>query len=112
MIAAGVLDQQVTIQQPTTAASTQSGAGVVTFSTLATVPASVRALSGDERLAAGAIASAVSYEITARFRSDVTPAMRAVWTPYRGVAKTFEIHAVRPGGRMDGTMVLDCGVLE
>ena len=108
----GTLDQRVVLLTPTTAASTQSGAGSVTFSTLATVWASVRALSGDERLEAGAVSSLVTYEIEMRYRADVTPGMRVQWTPYSGTAKTFEVHGVRVGGRVLANLVLECGVQE
>jgi SPP1 family predicted phage head-tail adaptor len=111
-VRSGTLDQRVVIQTPTTAASTQSGAGAVTFSTLATVWASVRALSAEERLEAGAVSSLVTYEIEMRYRADVTPGMRVQWTPYSGTAKTFEVHGIRVGGRVMANLVLECGVRE
>lgn len=107
----GEMREWVVIQTPTTASSTQSTSGTVSFSTLATVPAAVRALSGTEQLAAGSVTSHVTYEIETRQRSDVTPRMRVVWTPYSASAKTFEIHTVRIGGRHD-RMILECGVAE
>jgi len=111
-VRAGALDQRVVIQQPTAATSTQSGAGPVTFSTLATVSAAVTCLSGTERLAAASVASQVTYHVEIRYRSDVTPRMRVQWTPYTGSAKTFEIHAIRVGGRTMANLILECGVIE
>ncbi len=109
---AGVMDQRVTILTPTYASSQQSGQGVASFATLATVWAAVRALTGAEILAAGAIASEVTYEVEMRFRADVTPKVRLQWTPFRGVLKTLEVHAVQVGLRTHGGMVLVCGVVE
>lgn len=106
------LDQRVTIQTPSYASSTQSGQGVASFSTLATVWASVRSVSGDEQLVAGSITSRATYEIAIRHRSDVTPAMRVQWTPYSGSAKTFEVLAVREGDRLADRLFLECGVVE
>jgi len=108
----GTLDQRVILQTPGTASSTQSGTGLVTFSTLATVWASVKCLSGSELLAAASVSSQVTYHIEIRYRSDVTPRMRVQWTPYSGSAKTFEIHAVRVGGRTMANLILECGVVE
>jgi SPP1 family predicted phage head-tail adaptor len=108
----GPLDQRLTIQTPTYASSTQSGQGVASWSTLATVWGAVRAMSGTETLSAGSVTSGVTYEIEVRFRSDVTPKMRVQWTPYSGSAKTFEIHAVQVGTRTSDRLTLLCGVTE
>lgn len=103
---------RVVIQTPSYASSTQSGAGVASFSTLATVWAAVNPLSGSERLAAGAVSSQVAYEIEIRQRSDVTAGMRVQWTPYSGSAMTLEILAVLPSATMADRMVLSCGVTQ
>lgn len=112
MRAAGELRDRLVIQSPSFAASTQSGQGVASFSTFDTVWAEVRPMSGDERLAAGSIASEVTYQVEIRYRTDVTPAMRVVWTPYGGSAKTFQIHAVDNHGPQSDRIVLHCGVVE
>lgn len=108
----GPLDQRLTIQTPTYASSTQSGQGVPSWSTLATVWGSVKAMSGTEMLAASAVTSQVSYELEIRYRSDVTPKLRVQWTPYTGSSKTFEIHAVQVGDRTSDRLFLQCGVIE
>ncbi len=109
---AGLLRDRVVLQSPSTAASTQSGAGVVTYGTLATVWANVRARSGGESLTAGAVTSQAAYDVEIRQRSDVTPGMRVQWTPYGGSAITLGIAAVLPAPAGDDRMVLQCGVVQ
>lgn len=109
---AGDLRHRVVIQSPSYSASTQSGQGVASFSTLATVWAAVRPLSGSERLTTGAVTSEVSYEIEIRQRSDVTPGMRVQWTPYSGSALTLEVLAALPSATMADRMTLTCGVTQ
>ena len=105
----GQLDQRLIIQTPTFASSTQSSQGVASFSTLATVWAAIKALGGNEGLQGPSITSIQQYEIEIRGRSDVTPRMRAQWTPYGGSAKTVEILAVVPHSRTADRLVLTCG---
>jgi SPP1 family predicted phage head-tail adaptor len=105
----GALDQRLTIQTPTYAASQQSSQGVASFATLATVWGAAKALAGAEALESGAVVGTSTYEFEVRQRSDVTPKMRVVWTPYGGSARTFEIHGVTFGDRRADRMTLHCG---
>lgn len=100
------MDQRLTIQQPTYASSTQSGRGVASWSTLATVWGLVRALGAEESSPVGSVTAVQSYEMEIRHRADVTPAMRVQWTPYGGSARTFEIHGVTFGARLDDRVIL------
>lgn len=104
--AAGELDQRVTIQQKTLVADTQGGRAQ-TPATVDEVWASVKPLSGVERMQAQAIGSHISWRVTMRYRADVTPQMKVLWTPYRATAaKTFEIRSLLV---QDDMLILDCG---
>lgn len=103
----GNLTQRVIVQQPSEASNGQGGA-TVTWSTLATVWASVVGISGSERLQAESVGSRVGYRVTVRYRADVTPRMRLSWTPYGGSAKTLEILAVRMKEGSPVFLELDC----
>ena len=106
---AGPLDQRVVIQTPTYAASTQSGQGAPTFSTLDIVWGSVKALSSDEALQGQTVGAQTDYEVAVRHRTDVTPKMRVQWTPYTGSVRTFEVHGVVFEDRRADRLVLRCG---
>lgn len=100
-VGAGALDQRVIVQQRS------SGAGAVTWSTLATIWAAVRSLSAGESQQTEAVRSTVQYEVEVEWRMDILPTMRLSWTPYGGSAKTLQINGVRlqPTRRR---MLLDC----
>lgn len=103
----GQLSERVTIQQPTASANSQSAAGPLSWSTLATVWALVRAAAGGERLNVGGTVAVHPYEVIVRYRADVTPQMRLSWTPFRAAAaKTLQILAVHPlDGRREFLML-------
>ena len=104
------LSERVTIQKTTIVADDQGGRAT-SWGTLATVWATVRALSSREAIQARAVASKVSYEVTVRYRGDVTPAMRLAWVPSWSSttpARTLEILGVRPD-RGAHVLRLDCG---
>lgn len=106
---AGALRNRVVLQSVSYSASTQSSQGVASFSTLATVWAAVRPLGGSEGLQGPSITSVLQYEIEMRFRTDVTPRMRVLYTPYSGSAKTLEVLAVAVHPRSSDRVVLTCG---
>ena len=83
-----MLDRRVTIQSQS---ATQDAAGqpVDTWSTLATVWANIRYLSGLETLRADAPTATAKASIRIRRRTDVTAAMRVVYG-----STTFRILAV------------------
>jgi SPP1 family predicted phage head-tail adaptor len=97
---------RVVIQTPSYASSTQSGRGVASWSTLATIWAHVKVVSGGESISDGVVTSSVRYEVSARYRTDATPAMRLQWTPYLGTAKTLEILAVQPSPDIDRIVIV------
>jgi len=104
------LSERIVIQTLSTSVDNQGGRSS-SYATLATVWATVRPLTAREALAAKAAASLVEYEVTTRYRSDVTPKMRITWTPSwsSGTAsRTLEIHGLRVD-RASQTMALDCG---
>lgn len=71
------LNQRVTIQQPVYT-DDAAGGGTVVWNDVATVWAEIRSRGGGagERLFAGKLEASATHEITLRYRSDVTPAMR------------------------------------
>jgi SPP1 family predicted phage head-tail adaptor len=85
---AGRLRHRIAITQP---AESSDGAGGVTttWSTLATLWGSIEPLRGREFLDAQGAQGEVSTKIVLRYRADITPKMRAVWSTH-----TYEINTV------------------
>jgi SPP1 family predicted phage head-tail adaptor len=83
----GDLRTRLTLETPSRAADGGGGASV-TWSTAATVWASVRPAGGGESYALDRVAGKVSHEIVLRYRSGVTPEMRL-----RAGSRVFEIRA-------------------
>jgi len=101
----GELTERVVIQTSTTSPDAYGGRSD-SWGTLATVWANVRPLSGQEALvAAGVKPEALTrYEVTIRYRSDVTPLMRLSWG-----SRTLWIESVTEAGRqMQEWTVLQC----
>ncbi len=101
-VSIGQMRDRITIQSKST------GAGAVSWSTVATVFAYVRALSAGEGLQTEAVRSTVQYEVAIRYRADVTATMRVSWTPYAGSAKTLQILGVRISPGRPDYLLLDC----
>lgn len=106
----GELCDRVTIEQPSASANSQSSAGTVTWSTLATVWASVVAAgAGGEAMRAAAVTAVHAYDVVIRYRADVTPKMRLSWMPYgASAAKTLQILGVQPVAGRRGFLELSC----
>lgn len=85
---AGKLNQRVTIQQYS-ATRASNGEEVKSWSTVATVWASVEPLSGRELLAARDVRADVTTRIRIRYRTGITPKMRATMG-----SATYEISEV------------------
>lgn len=103
---AGLLRQRVVIQRETVTKDALGG-DVQTWSTLTTVWAEVRPLSGREAIEAGRISSTANVWITVRYRDDITPLMRVIW---RG--RTFEINQIENQGAGDVVLVLWCSEVQ
>jgi SPP1 family predicted phage head-tail adaptor len=84
----GDLDQRVTLESPSRAPDGGGGADL-TWQTVAEVWASVRPITGDERLRADQVAGRITHVVVIRRRSGVTPAMR-----FRSDERILEIVAV------------------
>ena len=80
--------QRLTLESPSRAPDGGGGA-IVTWQTVGDVWASVRPISGDERLRADQVAGRITHAVVIRHRTDVTPAMR-----FRSGARVLEIVAV------------------
>lgn len=115
---AGELRERISIVVATLASDGQGGKtktwlDLVTGTTSPTrLPANVESISGGERLQAAAVTAISTYQIRLRYRVDVTPLMRVLWTPYKAtVAKTLEISDVNNG---DGHrfIVLACSEVQ
>jgi SPP1 family predicted phage head-tail adaptor len=74
---AGRLRHRVTIQEPVVARNGYNEA-ITTWSTVATVWASVEPLSGREFFAAEHVQSEITHRVKMRYRSGVAPTMRVV----------------------------------
>ena len=106
----GDMKERVTIQQASEVADTQGGAAV-TWSTLATVWAAIRPWhrAGSEHEQAGTVGSHADYEVEIDYRTDVTPAMRIAWTPFRTTtAKTLRIVEVQHKDLRLHRLLLQC----
>jgi SPP1 family predicted phage head-tail adaptor len=104
----GALRDKVTVQQRVPVADGQGGR-TVTWSTFTRVSANVRALSATERLQAAAVTAGVAYEVTLRYRGDLSVTMRLLWTPFdSAIAKTLQILGLRPLDSARDFIVLDC----
>ncbi|MBX3492411.1 MAG: phage head closure protein [Parvibaculum sp.] len=77
-MSAGAMRERVTLQAPVRTPDGAGGADV-TWNDVATVWASVMALSGRERPAGERMEARRRLQVLIRYRSDVTAAMRLVW---------------------------------
>lgn len=108
MVSIGQLSERLTIQQKTTTDDGQGGRAK-SWATLATVWGSVVPVSMGEKLQAAAIGAVLAYKVTLRYRADVTPQMRVLWTPFLSqTTKTLEIHGVQPMDGERSRLSLDC----
>jgi SPP1 family predicted phage head-tail adaptor len=102
---AGTLNRKVTIQLPPTAED-EVGHPTGDWTTLSTVWANIRHLSGLETVKGGAEASVAKASIRIRYRADVTAAMRVVHG-----STTYEIKAVLPDEAWKQYLDLACQVI-
>ncbi len=79
LVSSGVLDQRIQIQKLTVVRG-EFGGHDETWTTLATVWAQTLDMTGREIFQAKAMGSSSTMLITIRWRSDVTPAMRIVFS--------------------------------
>lgn len=106
---AGILRERLTIVQDTRPGDSHGGGGASVPTTLATVWGSVLPLNTAERLQAAALGSNVSYQVEIRYRADLTPKMRLLWTPFQStVTKTLQIHGVTDPDNRRTRLLLDC----
>lgn len=105
----GALRDVITIQSQVETPDSQGGASIA-WQTFATCAANISAQlwSGRENRQAGALSSRANHLVEIVYRADITPAMRVVWTPYLGSAKTLEIAAVYPKDGQPDRLLLEC----
>lgn len=99
---AGQLRKRVIIQQRS---QTQDDYGqpLQTWTDVATVYAGIEPLNGRELLAAQAVNSEVSHNVTMRYRTGITPAMRL---NYQG--RLFNIHTILDENERHRMLTLQC----
>lgn len=97
----GTLDQRVIIQEETLTTDAYGGA-TSAWSTLATVWAAVKPLSGRERSDVAAVEAPALYRFTIRRRSDVLDTMRLSWN-----GQTWNIRFIADPGSRSLYMTLD-----
>jgi SPP1 family predicted phage head-tail adaptor len=93
MLAAGKLRHRVTLQSKGTPTRDAMGGEVVTWTTVDTVWAEVRPLSGRALIAAKQAKSEVTASITLRHRDDISPDWRVVHG-----SDTYDVHAIIQDG--------------
>lgn len=99
---AGKLRHRVTIQEQSTARDT-FGQRVDTWTTVATVWASVEPLQGREFLDGRSLEAEISLRVRMRYRSGVEPTMRLSWG-----GRIFEIVAITSTEERGRELVLMC----
>ncbi len=87
--AIGTLRRKVALEAPARAAG-EGGAGVITWSTIATAWAQIAPRVGREIVAADGLGGRVTHDIRLRWRASITPAMR-----FKLGTRLFDIRAVR-----------------
>lgn len=102
MLAAGILDQRVTLQTATVTRDTVGGV-VETWADTVTVWASVRPLTAKQIAQAQQVSADVRKAVTIRWRSGVSAAMRLKFSD----STTAKVHWVEEY-RRDGRLVLVC----
>lgn len=105
-ITAGELRHRMTIQAPV---ETRSAAGdsVPAWTTIATVWASVRAISGREFWAGSQVYAEASMEVRIRYRADVRSSWRLAWDERTGTRYLDILGVLDPDGRR-ADLVLPC----
>lgn len=91
----GMLRDRLTLEAPS---RTDDGGGgaTVAWTSVADLWASIRPITGDERLRADAVTGRVTHQVWIRYRADVVPAMRFI-----AGARILDIVAVLDGSRRD-----------
>jgi len=110
-VVAGTLATPATGTLTATYFSDAQGGRKLGWEVLATVWAEQLPVRAMERLQAQAVQATLTYRFRIRARADVTPTMRALWTPQwppGGSQHTLEIHGVTPD-RDRSYQLLECG---
>lgn len=107
----GQLRERVVLTQMVQSTDSQGG-HPMTPTTLATVWARVTPASSREQLAAQAVSSSVDYTVEIQYRTDVTPTMRVLWTPYLGTQKSLQINNVTASAGRPDRLDLRCVVVD
>jgi len=100
---AGQLRHRVTIKQNSGSSANSYGEITASWATVASVPAEVVTLGGDERRYRHQVEAGMSHVVTIRHRSDVTAQMRVVWG-----SRTLEIESVVEADNRQRELVLMC----
>lgn len=91
---AGEMGQRVIIQQATTTPDAILGRSE-SWATLAEVWAAVTPTAANERMESEQVGAYTQWDVTVRYRTDVTPKMRVSWA-----SKVLQIVGIEPIGRL------------
>ena len=98
----GMLRHQVALQKPTN--TTDAGGGATkSYTTLATLWASIKPVSGSEKYRQGQVQETATHQITVRFRSDIGTNYRIVYE-----SRNFNIKHIRNIDERDRYLLLIC----
>ncbi len=108
----GVLATPATGTITVTYVSDASGGRRIGWADLATIWAELLPVRASERLQAQALQAQLDYRFRILMRADLTPRMRARWTPQWPVGAplhTLEIHGITPDQDGRRHLLLECG---
>lgn len=112
---AGEFRHRIALQRPTYAQNSITGEMTLTWVTVQTIWASIRALRANELIAAQATQSKVTTDIFIRFRSDIEPTWRAVHMVNGAAGTIYNIAGILPdrySGREHLRIMASSGVNE
>jgi SPP1 family predicted phage head-tail adaptor len=94
VLRAGQLRHRVTLQSLGTRTDDGYGGGSILFTDEVTLNASIEPLSGEERLEAGQLESALTHRIRTRFYAGVKPHWRVKYIDKHAGERVFDIDSV------------------
>ena len=98
----GMLRHQVSLQKPTN--TTDAGGGAAkSYTTLATLWANIKPVSGSEKYRQGQVQETATHQVTIRFRSDIGTNYRIVYDD-----RNFNIKHIRNVDERDRYILLIC----
>lgn len=108
MLDAGERDKRITIQKPATSTDANGQAIISGWADVATVWASIRPISGREKLRAGAVGSTLTHTVCVLYQSGLMPPLTvAAWRVKYGT-RTFNIVAAFSPNEAREEIIFSC----